>query len=325
MSTRLGIVAIAIGLASSMTLQAQENKPEPEIQPDATQEQPAEQPAVEPPPVEPTIPLPANEASAEHDESSAKDTQNKPQQIPSIVLGDGWAQWAMALTGLGALLVSIWAVRLLKATLKETRDAVRAADDAVGVTREIGEAQTRAYLSLEEVKALVDERDGINFAVTIRNLGNTPARDVHVVVGVWVNREIEMPEDFGGGVGQVSVEIYSRPLKIGDIEPSSRYKSGIYKTHGLSFPVDVSRNQTGLISAGAGNVGVFAYDIFGKEIFHADATLVAVGEEQFFQWEQSGNFKVRGILPVFGGTKNLRARGWREYEEQYHPEPSQLF
>mgnify|MGYP005862363751 CR=1 FL=1 len=169
------IIAVALGLVSSLALQAQENKPEPKIQPDATQEQPA----VEPLPVKPTIPLPTDEASAEHDESGAKDTQSKPQQVPSIVLGDGWAQWAMALTGLGALLVSIWAVRLLKATLKETRDAVRAADAAVGVTREIGEAQARAYLSIQdiEVSGLTGQSSAL-VKFKIRNTGMTPARNL---------------------------------------------------------------------------------------------------------------------------------------------------
>lgn len=177
MLARLGVIALVFGLTPVMGLQAQENEPELEIQPKAAQEESSGQSTVEPAPVKPPVPLPANEASAEHDDGSAPDTQDEPQQIPGIILGDGWAQWAMALTGLGALLVSVWAVRLLKATLKETREAVRAADDAVTVTQKIGTEQLRAYLAVKTAHIVFD--DDINVArITLRNFGQTPAYNV---------------------------------------------------------------------------------------------------------------------------------------------------
>jgi hypothetical protein len=56
---------------------------------------------------------------------------------------DEWAFWMMW-TGVFSAGVTAIGVYWVKETLAETRKAVRAADDAVVVTRQIGEAQTRA-------------------------------------------------------------------------------------------------------------------------------------------------------------------------------------
>lgn len=63
-----------------------------------------------------------------------------------VFFGDGYAQWLMAILAAAATGASVWAVILLRATLKATRDAVKAADDAVEVTREMGQRQMRAYV-----------------------------------------------------------------------------------------------------------------------------------------------------------------------------------
>ena len=177
MSARHWIIALVFGLALTAGLQAQENEAEPKIQPETTHEQAPEQPAVEPAPVEPTLSLPANEARSEHNQGTPTDSNEEPYQYPSTILGDGWAQWAMVVLSFFALCVSAWAVWLLKDTLKATRDAVRAADDAVTVTQKIGAEQLRAYLAVENAHIVFDE--DVNVArITLRNFGQTPAYNV---------------------------------------------------------------------------------------------------------------------------------------------------
>ncbi|MEC5291220.1 hypothetical protein VSX64_08700 [Aurantimonas sp. C2-6-R+9] len=87
---------------------------------------------------------------------------------------DEWAFWMMwasffsaGVTGLG--------VYWVKETLAETRHAVKAADDAVVVTREIGRAQTRAYL---HVASATFHAEPQNFVIELKlkNSGPTPAR-----------------------------------------------------------------------------------------------------------------------------------------------------
>jgi len=207
---------------------------------------------------------------------------------------------------------------LLIVTLHLTRQANKSARDAVAATREVGKAQVMAYLSIKESKAFIDDRDGIIFSVTVKNFGQSPARDAHAIASVWVNREIALPERMGGKTANLSVEVFSRSLRLGDIAAGETIASGAYSTHDLSFPVDVVRNAEGVIIAGPGSIGVFAKDVFGDEIFESDGVLVATGEEQFSDWERHGNFHARSLFGVFGNPGSLRARGWKEYETQSH-------
>ncbi len=101
------------------------------------------------------------------------------------------AQTEMALWALGMLVVStlmmfvsalgVWWIR---ETLAETRNAVKAADDAVTVTRKIGESQLRAYCSVDSATLEQGNPDSggdgyrkIYTQITIKNYGQTPAYD----------------------------------------------------------------------------------------------------------------------------------------------------
>jgi len=178
MLARLGVIALVFGLTLVTGLQAQENETEPEIDPEATQEQPAKQPPIEPAPVEPSLTTPTDKPRPEHDGGSAEDGDENPHQDPNIILGDGWAQWAMVVLSFFALGVSAWAVWLLRDTLKATRDAVRSADDAVEVTREIGQKQMRAYVNLQTADLHWSDEEPLQIKVIIENTGQTPARNV---------------------------------------------------------------------------------------------------------------------------------------------------
>jgi len=94
-------------------------------------------------------------------------------------------QWIIAVfSGLGTF-VSIWAVWLVRSTLKETRISTKAAQDAVIVTREVGVAQTRAWIIPDGFESFVTDKATINGKVSNdaliviakwRNAGNTPAQ-----------------------------------------------------------------------------------------------------------------------------------------------------
>jgi hypothetical protein len=93
---------------------------------------------------------------------------------PEFSARDTYAQWAMSFLALAATAISIWAVRLLRATLEATRDAVAAANRTADEAKRIGEAQVRAYLSCESAGYKVDDT-GFSFWLTIKNNGQSPA------------------------------------------------------------------------------------------------------------------------------------------------------
>lgn len=91
---------------------------------------------------------------------------------------DTYAQWGMAVLSLVATAFSVWAVFLVKASLKLNRDAVTAAENAVAEARRIGEAQTRAYLSLEDVRVSArTDTNCLQVRFAVQNHGNSPARE----------------------------------------------------------------------------------------------------------------------------------------------------
>lgn len=71
---------------------------------------------------------------------------------------------------------------LLFVTLSLTWQANKAARDAVEITRQIGETQTRAYLDVDSCKAEYFAEpsmpEHIRFMINLRNTGQTPARNV---------------------------------------------------------------------------------------------------------------------------------------------------
>lgn len=100
---------------------------------------------------------------------------------PEVSARDTYAQWFMAILALAATGISIWAIRILRNTLDQTRYAVKSAEDAVEVTREIGEAQVRAYLQfsikhLNYIQAV--KNDGIKLGGILTNKGQSPALEI---------------------------------------------------------------------------------------------------------------------------------------------------
>jgi hypothetical protein len=108
---------------------------------------------------------------------------------------DSYAQWLMMIFSLGALGVSYWAVRLLNDTLQATREAVRSAEDAVDVTRNIGEAQVRAYVMCSKCEVFLGGADNRPLAIVeIKNSGQSPAAAVQTKVFVRTGKWPEKRE-----------------------------------------------------------------------------------------------------------------------------------
>lgn len=91
------------------------------------------------------------------------------------------ALWALGMLVVSTLmmLVSALGVWWIRDTLNETRRAVKAADDAVTATRDIGEAQTRAYVSQLNISSDFHKSaagvDCVAFIMHWQNTGNSPA------------------------------------------------------------------------------------------------------------------------------------------------------
>jgi len=93
-------------------------------------------------------------------------------------------QWAMA--GLSALatLFSIWAVFIVRDTLKESRSAVKAANESVAIAQRIGQAQVRAYLQISG--GTYTAYTGMTrFHFNIENTGSSPARSVVMTLDIF--------------------------------------------------------------------------------------------------------------------------------------------
>ena len=110
---------------------------------------------------------------------------------------DTLAQWAMAFLGIIATGLSGWAVLLLRDTLRETKVAAKAAQDAVAVTRDIGERQVRAYVSFKTVEPLFGDGGLIipsyHFIPIIRNSGQSPAKITALYSHILIAEPTQVP------------------------------------------------------------------------------------------------------------------------------------
>lgn len=115
-------------------------------------------------------------------ETRAEQNLNAQQEMAD------WAE-AMLWTSIISTLVTAIGVVYVALTLAETRNAVKAADDAVVVTREIGQAQVRAYIAIGNLKVdgfLVGIKPVVSF--TIKNVGQSPASRFQIVTRVMYDR-----------------------------------------------------------------------------------------------------------------------------------------
>lgn len=201
--------------------------------------------------------------------------QNSPGNITPTIASvsdfnpweDSVAQWAMAIFAFAATGVSIWAIVLLKKTLLATEKGADFAKETVAVTREIGEAQTRAYLFVDKAKYKISKTAFV-VSIEIGNAGQSPANNVyisgdmylHCVAGFRDNpRVISM-------LPSSRSETICAPIGIGSrsIETLHFFKDinfGIEEGFGLEVDGELFDifNQIGF------NLDVGWEDVFGKE------------------------------------------------------------
>jgi hypothetical protein len=103
---------------------------------------------------------------------------------------EAMAEWAklMFFATFSTVLLTFVALVYIRWTLIETKNAVRAADKTVLATREIGQKQVRAYLSVSDVKMEWgnENRTLTRISFIVENTGSSPARDVSTYSSVSV-------------------------------------------------------------------------------------------------------------------------------------------
>ncbi len=180
---------------------------------ESSQSQPADKHTVKAPSALAPI-APAEPSGVDHNDRSQPEKNaepNEPFKSGEIfnVWGDTPAQWVMAVAGMAAIFISIWAVFLLWKTLKATRDVLseaekttKAAQDAVAEARKQADAMIRieaAKFILKEVVMYPEgggERqtrgvpeDGNVITARLQNIGNTPAFPLRSCL-LWKIREV---------------------------------------------------------------------------------------------------------------------------------------
>lgn len=177
----IGLIALTfVGPANSVPVHDQPTNQQPTTQPSSGQS--SQQTSPDAAGVSQT-PRPTVPPTDEHDSSHGQYADSEPSN--DLILGDGLAQWIMAVTGMLALLLSAWAVWLIYWTMKATQQTLGEAEKTTGaaieslnITKDTAYRTLRAYVGISNVEGTV-RRVGDQFEiwikVTVTNTGLTPA------------------------------------------------------------------------------------------------------------------------------------------------------
>lgn len=117
----------------------------------------------------------ANEIEATYREQHTSERDLSAQQYMAI-----WA-FLMAVASIGALAITWIGIVYIRRTLDQTIAATEAAQSAVQVTREIGEAQVRAYITIKSCEIIFNKDENVaSFNFEVENTGQSPAMKVRV-------------------------------------------------------------------------------------------------------------------------------------------------
>jgi hypothetical protein len=236
MPIRTWLYVSTLGLALATSGKAQDNIADPEPQPVEAQTQSANESPDPPSNIVPSIAAPANPASADHEYDASADGDYEPYQVPQIILGDGWAQWVMAFLAFCGVLISAWAVWLLRQTLKATIIAIgegeKAAEAALLAVEQAKEAnkimrdEQRPWIKFDpQVK--FSSSHGImcvKIVLPFQNVGVRPAQAVRV-----------MQNKIDDLVGREAQQISSDLIEVAD------FARNFVSTEGVVFPNDRSK------------------------------------------------------------------------------------
>jgi hypothetical protein len=114
--------------------------------------------------------------------NSQSHATEQPVYLGIFTANDTLAQWIAALAAIGSVGVSIWAVRLVGRSLKETRKATSTAITSNRIAQETAKRQLRAYVLV--VECYFESVGDTNFRLVlkIKNFGQTPAYKLSVKV-----------------------------------------------------------------------------------------------------------------------------------------------
>lgn len=155
------------------------------------------------------------QASGEEQASGSENFRNRGISR-FVTTQDTLAQWLMAVLALAATIISIWAVILLRLTLRATQKGADFARETVAVTREIGEAQTRAYLFVEKATYKVT-KDLFQFDVHLVNAGQSPASQLSISADLTLQAVTGSPGHFrvSGWANSSAKDDYLQPINVG--------------------------------------------------------------------------------------------------------------
>jgi hypothetical protein len=284
MFKRYGVFVLALGLmVSALSGQAQEQ--DKNSHGTATEEQ--SHPQIF------TLPLLVEiiESDATADARQRSEDEAKEREIRDLAAQQGMhlateamndATQRMAQYALWSTLIVGFGTALLFWTLWETRKANRSTQAAVEVTREIGQAQLRAYLDISDNTLELNWKTGYaHVKLVFKNSGQTPAYKVKLYYDVYLSH----PSDAGRISDMVSNRMHSYAVGPG---------SETFVRHPLAFPIDKrvlvrlrSHEQAVHIVGNLVYEDIFRAERFSK--FHYAAYGILDGKISNYSFHPEGN------------------------------------
>lgn len=172
------------------------------------------------------------------------------------------AWWMVVVTGIATLIGGL-SLGLIALTLREARrsadaaiDAVDASRQAVIATREVGQAQVRAYLIVKSASLTYESNGNVTIKYTLYNSGQTPARRVELRMDFWI--------DIHGKQGAVGITSRQGTQSHSDV-PAGEARDGKFDLKGY-MPPESRRAFTDLESRAVAVLTPVFDDVFGLTI-----------------------------------------------------------
>ena len=163
-------------------------------------------------------------------ERAAQGQGPKDEEIRDLKAQEGMALWAKAMfwATIAAVLLTFAGIVLIRYTLKytkiaaghtkemlnearettkaaraavdEAKEATKAAEDAVVVTRNMGMAQTRAYIAITQMIFYIDPPSKPHFKIEFSNAGHSPTRNIEVRIRFSITEmNVVAPQSYQSG------------------------------------------------------------------------------------------------------------------------------
>lgn len=229
MSARYWIIAFALGLIASLG-QAQEQSQKPRL---TTQQ---EHTPTGPFPIPVPVDIVEDQSTIEARQRVEEEAREREMRDLAAQEGMNAATQAIKQATLDMRDFSLYSTilvgvgtALLFVTLWLTRQANRAAQAAVDVTREIGEKQVRAYPSVTSVHVGGITNGLPNIIIKISNSGNSPALRMNCRGRIMLAYQEDIPTE--GATAQCGMEISAVSFSQVAVSPNSEGEAEVYVPH----------------------------------------------------------------------------------------------